>query len=437
MNTSGSLGSLNRPTFSMTDVLFTNNNGNYGGAIYYDLTNLDIYNSTFDGNTALKDAGGIYVIQTSDYASLSTDSDVIFKNNIALNGPTRPVDNADSLYPTIKYASTSVSFHPLNNYDINFIGNELTYKVTFTLNVEGLDASSSYLPIPLEYTITQHGYTLTSEIPIINNWLKDYLELVPFTGDYHDSHDFSGWLSNHDSIDSPILRDTDFVGTLTLKRFNVVFVCPQVGLYGETIRVPYGSSLLEPRIDPSEYQLPDGYRHIGWHLGGFLSKEEALKSMDTMRADGISGATTSIQMPGQDPTGTRPDLAARVIIETLDGYNITITENKRRMDYTFSNNVINNVPVENVDLNNVTLFNFSGSEDTGKVANEYDVITQDKVLTRINAYSAPSSPTSPTAPPVGETPNQDLTNTGLNMYMIILSIGALSLTLALIRKYDL
>ncbi len=137
------------------------NTADYGGGIY-DAGTTNITGGTIGGNTAAVSGGGAYVTdaatftadgatsivdnsaiggdgggidtQSTTYSNLFTAADTIFSGNTASLAYTPPADAA-LIYPNIGFASTSISFHPLNNYDINFTGGEvLTVTVTYLAN---------------------------------------------------------------------------------------------------------------------------------------------------------------------------------------------------------------------------------------------------------------------------------------------------------------
>ena len=148
---------------------------NNGGGIYINL--LSKVNITGIGgecyitkNTAGTNGGGIYVIDTT-YANLTTSNNTIFSCNTA-SVAYKPPSNASTLYPRIGFGSTSLSDHPLNNYDINYKGTEvITAVFNITYNVNGgvgshigpdMNLCATDTVLSLEETgITNDGYTFT------------------------------------------------------------------------------------------------------------------------------------------------------------------------------------------------------------------------------------------------------------------------------------
>lgn len=111
---------------------------------------IDVKNSTFKGNMSSTDGGAIRIedssisvsvtgtefrdntaagaggaISLSDYSKLTVDNQTVFQENMS-QAAYYPPENAGTLYPNIQFDSTSVCSHPLNNYDINYVGSEET-----------------------------------------------------------------------------------------------------------------------------------------------------------------------------------------------------------------------------------------------------------------------------------------------------------------------
>ena len=90
-------------------------------------------NTQISNNTAGQDGGGIYTTDLT-YHNLSIGTETVFSGNMASAAYTPPEDVAN-VYPNIRFASSSIYNHPLNNYDINYTsGVFLTFHVTYDAN---------------------------------------------------------------------------------------------------------------------------------------------------------------------------------------------------------------------------------------------------------------------------------------------------------------
>jgi len=137
-------------TINIENALISRNNsmyGNAGGIAVYNGCSATISNSVISYNVAAYDGGGIYLIgelvvnagvsflnnqatntnggairtESATYANIKTHPGTIFSGNTASLGYEPPA-NYNS-YVDIGFASTSITYHPINNYDINYIGN--------------------------------------------------------------------------------------------------------------------------------------------------------------------------------------------------------------------------------------------------------------------------------------------------------------------------
>ena len=102
-----------------------------GGGIVTFKSPVTISGNVEISNNTAESGGGIYAIDTDD---LSIGELTVFSGNIAALAYAPP-DDALNLYPNIRFASVSISTHPLNNYDINYTNAvALTYNVTYDPN---------------------------------------------------------------------------------------------------------------------------------------------------------------------------------------------------------------------------------------------------------------------------------------------------------------
>ena len=96
-----------------------NKTGKDGGAIYLPsgYPTATISNCLFEDNMAVRRGGAIFSV---DYSyCIFTDNKTEFRRNVASTAYSVP-PNITKLYSNIKFASTSVSAHALNNYDVGY-----------------------------------------------------------------------------------------------------------------------------------------------------------------------------------------------------------------------------------------------------------------------------------------------------------------------------
>jgi len=148
---STTLGTSGTHSITATNCSIINNkalNG-HGGGLYLPLnTDLTITGSChITSNHANKgNGGGIFtedytyflaragIGKMSGYTNLNISSQTTFAGNTS-SAAFLPPTNAHTLYPNIGFSSVSVSNHPLNNYDINYHGNErLLFHITYEAN---------------------------------------------------------------------------------------------------------------------------------------------------------------------------------------------------------------------------------------------------------------------------------------------------------------
>lgn len=132
------------PEFSVTGGMVQGNTAvNKGGGIRYDYKDkggsIQISGCTFEGNilTSTKQSadGGAFSCEAIKLPSMEVSGDVIFTGNkVGTSGFAIPPHNIASLYPKIQFAQSSFSGsqilnpdHVLNNYDISYLVNTITY----------------------------------------------------------------------------------------------------------------------------------------------------------------------------------------------------------------------------------------------------------------------------------------------------------------------
>lgn len=126
-------GAFIEGTATMSDVVISENRANNRGGGIYTHTNskMEITGESYIIGNSAPNGGGIFA------ANAATISDsTVFRCNRASEAY-QPPDDADTLYPTIKFAGTTIADHPLNNFDINYICEtpiEVFYKVIYNAN---------------------------------------------------------------------------------------------------------------------------------------------------------------------------------------------------------------------------------------------------------------------------------------------------------------
>ena len=160
---------FNGATFTMNEgeisgnIVFEN-----GGGIFVTAAgNINISGASFIINNSAPngEGGGIYTAAFTDYANLTladyqnitTSATVVFSGNSAAQAYLPPAIAPQ--YTNIQYASTSLVgpegyIHPINNYDINFVGNEpfITFNVYYNAN-GGVGSHHDIAQSGTEYTI--------------------------------------------------------------------------------------------------------------------------------------------------------------------------------------------------------------------------------------------------------------------------------------------
>jgi len=145
--------SLEDATFVMYNGEISGNEAVIGGGVFVsDHSTFRMYNGEISDNTATHEGGGIFTaafdtydnLTAADFQNLTIGAAVIFSGNSASEAYVPPA-NATTLWPNIGFNGTSVPnpaggyFHAINNFDINFIGNEpmLINQQVVTFNPNG------------------------------------------------------------------------------------------------------------------------------------------------------------------------------------------------------------------------------------------------------------------------------------------------------------
>lgn len=127
--------------FTMTGGWISGNiaeEGNGGGLFVYRGAATITGESYITNNSIVEygSGGGIFIMMMEEYNDVIIGNTVIFSCNRAPE-PRHPPQDASTLYPNLQFASTSITDHVLNNYDIgpNFEDPiEETYHVTYLAN---------------------------------------------------------------------------------------------------------------------------------------------------------------------------------------------------------------------------------------------------------------------------------------------------------------
>ena len=169
---------------TVENSVISNNSAGSGGGVYVtaagSLTATGL--TSFTNNTAKDYGGGIYTedydysnpASTAAYQNIKTSPSTIFSGNLASQAYFPP-DNASD-FVNIGYATTSIAtssgyIHPLNNYDINYVGQMPFELFSVIYNANGGTGSHTDADIlsgtvydvlsPEEAGISRPGYTFT------------------------------------------------------------------------------------------------------------------------------------------------------------------------------------------------------------------------------------------------------------------------------------
>jgi len=295
--------------FDMSNGTINENTATNGGGIY--ASSNRIVNVTGDSyitnNTATVDGGGIYMIN-NNYANLNTDSTTVFMGNKA-SAPYAPPENASILYPNIGFKSTSIAKHPLNNFDINYKGELLTFNVSFESNGGTAIASQTVNyeePATKPTDPTRGGYlfdgwysdnvtfenkwdfetAVTADIILYAKWIKNELTVIfnsnggtPVasqtviagepatkpTDPTRESYTFDGWyiddetFANKWDFETVVIEDITLYAKWNINQYTVCFEC-NGGTPIDTQTVIHGQLATKP-TDPTR----EGYAFDDWY----------------------------------------------------------------------------------------------------------------------------------------------------------------------------
>jgi len=166
-------------TFDMQDGIISGNTANNGGGIFLMANSTaDLTGGSITNNTARAEGGGIYTenfvnynaLTASDYQNLTIADTVIFSGNRANQAYLPPAIAAT--YSNIAFDITSLNIdgayiHPINNYDINFVGDATSMIVTWTVTFLSGTASNSVTSMPANRTVVDDN-AVVSAGPVTN-----------------------------------------------------------------------------------------------------------------------------------------------------------------------------------------------------------------------------------------------------------------------------
>lgn len=244
-----------------------------------------LFNSgTITGNTALQDGGGIY---TTDLALVTAGPTAIFSYNVAsraydIKDSDRALYAANILTPYI----TQPFVYAYNNYDINYLGNNLLYiyRVDFDSQGGSLVDSVSVIAgatVPKPQDPVRPGYTFTG-------WFKDPAATIPW--------DFSTPINSNLTLYAGWNSTPSFVlYTVTFDSQGGSFVAPIKDIVG-------GSTISEPAPPTRE-----GYTFTGWYIDAAMTKKWVFSS-DTVNQDLTlyAGWTPVAPTPSPSPSPSQP-----------------------------------------------------------------------------------------------------------------------------------
>lgn len=173
---------------TIADSTISDNHSAFSGAgIHFDEETLPTEvkiqgESKFIGNRTQGFGGAIYI---KDYAKLITDEETEFSNNKA-SLAYKVLDKDRENYPNIKFASTSIYDHPLNNYDISY--EIVPVSITADAELEPLTVDTTYTTDDLKTRLAEK-YS-----KIVVSLSDDETETLDITWNVDDSEFKSGEL---------------------------------------------------------------------------------------------------------------------------------------------------------------------------------------------------------------------------------------------------
>ena len=143
-------------TMTMNNGIIAGNHaGNHGGGVFVNGGTLTVNGGSFFGNHTNRDGGGIFYagypagysvpLVATDYLRLTVAASVVFRHNTAGNGAFVPHESATAI-TRIASRNTSVQWHPLNNFDINFRSDEEYIPRVATIEKELITPEGTPIP---------------------------------------------------------------------------------------------------------------------------------------------------------------------------------------------------------------------------------------------------------------------------------------------------
>lgn len=309
----GGIYSSSGSTVKVNNATIRGNEATNGGGIYSNSSTITIHSSAISGNKAITNGGGIYMVANSklevangswitgnnavrgggiytastDYSNLATDSGTIFNHNRA-SAAYMPPENAETLYPNIQFGKTSITVHPLNNFDINYTGKLLTF------------------------TLTYHANGGTGSYAITDIKPGDRIKILTpeETGIGRGTHyTFIGWNTKADGSgngyqpgdDIIMLDDTALYAQWTVKQYTVTFE-PNGGSPIESQMVAYGGKATEPT--PPERE---SCTFAGWYTDNGMFENAWDFDADIVSSDITLYAKWTIVLAAEPPEQNVPE----------------------------------------------------------------------------------------------------------------------------------
>ena len=228
-----------------------NNEATNGGGIYAKLNaKTSVDDTEFLANKAENSGGAIFTESgvltiggSGTYSDITVNSNVTFKDNSAIKSYW--LNWEEGMYPTVKTTSTSIpSFHPINNYDINYIGLD-RITVTFDSN-EGTAVPNQFVVQGEKATIptdpTKQGYEFAG-------WYTD-------NGTFNELWDFST-----NTVNENITLYAKWIPTVISEKEVKIIFETNGGSEVKSQTIKSGTTVNKP-ANPTR----QGYEFAGWYI---------------------------------------------------------------------------------------------------------------------------------------------------------------------------
>ena len=207
-------------------------------------------------------SGGIYTERNYDYINILTDEETVFLGNTA-DTAIEPPPDAYNRFPNIRFSEVSVFDNPINNYDINPLGDgPLFADVRYLANGGTGSYTDMLIPIGTEYVI------LSAEQ----------------TGISRSGYSFGGWNTQADAMGTMYQPGERITITGNIELYAVWTLIPE-----ETVNVIYHAnggigSYLDGNIPKnSQYTFlslnQTGISRPGYNFDGWNTQADAMGAM--------------------------------------------------------------------------------------------------------------------------------------------------------------